>query len=45
MQYAYRAIIISALLLCNYWLEKTLWEPSIPREDALIALFGSDPST
>jgi hypothetical protein len=45
MQYAYRAKIISALLLCNSWLEfnKTLWEPSIPREDAhIIALLGSD---
>jgi glycerol-3-phosphate cytidylyltransferase-like family protein len=41
MQYAYRAIIISALFLCNYWLgfNKTLWEPSIPRGDAhIIAL-------
>jgi hypothetical protein len=45
MQYAYRAKIISTLLLCNYWLEinKTLWEPSIPWENAhIIALLGSD---
>jgi hypothetical protein len=45
MQYAYRAKIIFALLHCNYWLEfnKTLWEPSIPREDGhIIALFESD---
>jgi hypothetical protein len=33
MQYAYAVKIVSALLLCNYWLEfnETLWEPSIPR--------------
>jgi hypothetical protein len=48
MQYAYRAIVITALLLCNYLLEfnETLWEPSTPRGDAhIIALFWSDPST
>jgi hypothetical protein len=48
MQYAYRAIIISALLLCNYWLEfhETLWELSIPRGDAhIVALFRSDSLT
>jgi hypothetical protein len=41
----FRKKIVSALLLCNYWLEfnKTLWEPSIPSEDAhFIALMGSD---
>jgi hypothetical protein len=46
MQYAYRAIIVSALFLCNYWLEfnETLSEQSIPRGDAhIIALFRSDP--
>jgi glycerol-3-phosphate cytidylyltransferase-like family protein len=45
MQYAYRAKIVSALLLCNYWLEfnETLWELSIQRGDAhIIALFRSD---
>jgi hypothetical protein len=45
MMYAYRTIIVSALLLCNYWLEfnKTLWEPSIPKGDVhIIALFLSD---
>jgi hypothetical protein len=38
MQYAYRAIIVSVLFLCNYWQEfnETLWEPSILRGDALI---------
>jgi glycerol-3-phosphate cytidylyltransferase-like family protein len=48
MRYAYRAKIVFALLLCNYWLEfeETLWEPSIPREDAYIAaLFWSDTVT
>jgi hypothetical protein len=48
MQYAYRARIVSALLLCNYWLnlKETLWESSIPREDAhIIALFWSDTLT
>jgi hypothetical protein len=48
MQYAYRVKIVSVLLLCNYWLEfnETLWEPSIPREDAhIIALLGSDTLT
>jgi hypothetical protein len=48
MQYAYRAKIFTALLLCNYWLEfnETLWEPSISREDAhIIALLGSDTFT
>jgi hypothetical protein len=50
MQYAYRAKIVSALLLCNYWLEfnKTLWELLIPRGDvhivALLKLFRRDPS-
>jgi glycerol-3-phosphate cytidylyltransferase-like family protein len=41
MQYAYRAKIVSALLLCNYWLEfnYTLWDPSIPRENAHIVTF------
>jgi hypothetical protein len=36
MQYEYRAKIVSALLLCNYWLEfnETLWEPLKPRGDA-----------
>jgi hypothetical protein len=40
MQYAYRAIIVSMLLLCNYWLEfnETLLELSIPRGDVLICL-------
>jgi hypothetical protein len=41
----YRAIIVSVLLLCNYWLEfnETLWEPSIPRGDVqIVALFQSD---
>jgi hypothetical protein len=45
MQYAYRTIIISPLLPCNYWLEinETLWESSISRGDAHIAsLFRSD---
>jgi hypothetical protein len=45
MQYAYRAIIVSMLLLCNHWLKfnKTLWEPSIPRGDLhIVALFWSD---
>jgi hypothetical protein len=45
MQYAYRKIFVSALLLCNYWLkfDETLLEPSIPRGDAhIVALFGSD---
>jgi hypothetical protein len=48
MQYAYRAKIVPALLLCNYWLEfnKTLWEPSIPRGDAhIISLFRLDKLT
>jgi glycerol-3-phosphate cytidylyltransferase-like family protein len=48
MQYAYRAKIISALLLCNYWLEfnETLWEASIPKGDAhIVTLFGSDTLT
>jgi hypothetical protein len=48
MQYAYRAIMVSVLFLCNYWLEfnETLWEPSIPRVDAhIIALFRSDTLT
>jgi hypothetical protein len=42
MQYAYRAIIVSALFLCNFWtvLNETLWEPSIPRGDVhVVALF------
>jgi hypothetical protein len=41
-----RPIFISALVLCNYWLEfkETLWEPSIPKGNAhIIALFRSDP--
>jgi hypothetical protein len=45
MQYAYGVKIVSALLLCNYWLEfnGTLLEPAIPRGDAHIAaLFVSD---
>jgi hypothetical protein len=45
MQYAYRVKFVSVLLLCSYWLEfnETLWEPSIPREDAhIIDLFRSD---
>jgi hypothetical protein len=55
MQYAYRVIIVSVLLLCNYWLEfnKTLlepsisrWESSISRGDArIIGLFWSDSLT
>jgi hypothetical protein len=47
MQYAHKAIIVSALFLCNYRLEfnETLPEPSIPKGDAhIIALFWSDPS-
>jgi hypothetical protein len=41
MQSAYRAIIVSAPLLCNYRLEfnETLWESSISREYALMADF------
>jgi hypothetical protein len=42
MQYACRAIIVSALLI---WLEfkETLWEPSIPRGDVhIVTLFWSD---
>jgi hypothetical protein len=45
MQYAYRKIFVSALLLCNNWLEfnDTLLEPSIPRGDEhIVSLFGSD---
>jgi hypothetical protein len=45
MQYAYRKIFVSALLLCNYWLEfnETLLEPSVPRGDGhIVALFRSD---
>jgi hypothetical protein len=48
MQYANKAIIVSALLLCNYWLEfnETLWEPSITTGDAhIFALFRSDTLT
>jgi hypothetical protein len=48
MQYAYRAIIVSMLLLCNYWLEsfETLLELSIPRGDVhIVALFQSDTLT
>jgi hypothetical protein len=48
MQYAYRAKIVSSLLLCNYWLEfnKTLWEPWILRGDAhIVALFQSETLT
>jgi hypothetical protein len=47
MHYAYRAKIVSALLLCNFWLEfkETVWEPSIPKGDGhIVALFWSDPS-
>jgi hypothetical protein len=48
MQYAYRAIIVFALRLCNYWLKfnETLWEPSIPKGDAhIVALFRPDTLT
>jgi hypothetical protein len=48
MQYAYRVKMVSALLLCNYWLEfnETLWEPSISRGDAhIVSLFRSDTLT
>jgi glycerol-3-phosphate cytidylyltransferase-like family protein len=48
MQYAYIAIIVSMLLLSNYWLKfnETLWEPSIPTGDAhIVGLFRSDPLT
>jgi hypothetical protein len=48
ISYAYWAIIVSTLLLCNYWLEfnKALWESSIVRGDAHIGgLFRSDSST
>jgi hypothetical protein len=40
MQYAYRAKIVYALLLCNYWQEinKTLWELLIPRDVHIVAL-------
>jgi hypothetical protein len=38
MHYAYKPIIVSMLLHCNYWLEinETLLELSIPRGDAHI---------
>jgi hypothetical protein len=40
---------VSALVLCNYWLEFNetfIWEPSMPSEDVhTVALFRSDPST
>jgi hypothetical protein len=45
MQYAYKAKLVSVLLLCNYWLEfnETIWEPSISSGDAhIVALFRSD---
>jgi hypothetical protein len=44
MQYAYRAIIVSVLLLSNYWLEsqETLFKLSIPRGNVhIVALFRS----
>jgi hypothetical protein len=48
LDYVYRTIIVSVLLLCNNWQEfkETSLEPSIPRGDAhILALFRSDPST
>jgi hypothetical protein len=42
------AKIVSALLLCNYWLEfnKTLWELPIPEGDVhIVALFRPDSLT
>jgi hypothetical protein len=50
ISYAYRAKIILALLLFNYWLEfnKNLWELLNPRGDvhivAMLKLFRPDPS-
>jgi hypothetical protein len=47
MQYAYRIIIVSAPLPCNYWQEfnERSWEQSKPRGDAhIIALFRFYPS-
>jgi hypothetical protein len=50
MQYSYTCsgIIVSVLLVCNYWQKfiETLWEPSIPRGDVhIVALFRSGPLT
>jgi hypothetical protein len=48
MQYAYGPNFVSALFLCNYWLEykETFKEPSVLTGDRhMVALFRSDPST
>jgi hypothetical protein len=44
MQYVYRKIFVSALLLCNYWLEfnETMGTFNIRGDGHIVAMLGSD---